>query len=43
MLKFAVDRPRGVDYARMGWIKFGLLFRVFVVEKKDVLLRLHRS
>jgi hypothetical protein len=27
----------------MGWIKFGLLFRVFVVEKKDVLLRLHRS
>jgi len=33
MLKFAVERPCGVDYARMDWMIFGVLFRLFVVKK----------
>lgn len=43
MLKFAVVRSCRVDYARMDWMIFGVLFRVFVVKKTDVLLGLHRS
>jgi hypothetical protein len=43
MLKFAVERPCFVDYARVDWMILGVLFRVFVVEKKDVHLGLHRS